>query len=321
MKRTTAMLIMSAITLTFAVSASATSNMVDTKTQSPGFFRFNLGNMKVTALYDGVATLPASFFKGIPPEEVENNWKKTHDYTPKGIEDSVNAYLIETDEKIIMVDAGGSQCFPAMGQLQDNLRQAGYAPSDVDAILITHFHPDHGCGISDAQGNALYNKATVYVEEKEAAYWLSAEQTAAAPQEAQGMFLMQQKAVAPYQASHRLQTFKAGSELFQGVKSIAAYGHTPGHTVYQFDSKDQTAVFWGDLVHSNQMQLNNPKIAFEYDFDQKEAVATREIILAQAAKKQWLIGGAHIPFPGLGYVRTQGTGYEWTSVKYQSALK
>ena len=317
MKHRTTALIMSAIALTFATSASAK----DTATQAPGFFRFNLGNMKITALYDGVATLPASFFKGIRPEEVESNWKMTHDYTPRGIEDSVNAYLVDTGEQLIMVDAGGSQCFPAMGELKDNLRQAGYAPSDVDAILITHFHPDHGCGISDAQGNALYNNATVYVDEKEAAYWLSAEQTAKAPKEAQGMFLMEQKAVAPYQASHRLQTFKAGAELFKGVQAIAAYGHTPGHTVYQFNSNGQTAIFWGDLVHSNQMQLDNPKIAFEYDFDQKQAVTTRESILAQAAKNQWLVGGVHIPFPGLGYVRAVGAGYDWTAVKYQSTLK
>ena len=291
------------------------------KAQAPGFFRFKLGQMNITALYDGVATLPASFFKGIRSEDVENNWKSTHDYTPRGIEDSVNAYLVDTGTQLIMVDAGGSQCFPAMGELKDNLSQAGYAPSDVDAILITHFHPDHGCGISDAQGNALYNNATVYVDEKEAAYWLSAEQTAKAPKEAQGMFLMEQKAVAPYQASQRLKTFKAGAILFPGVKSIAAYGHTPGHTVYQFDSEGQTAVFWGDLVHSHQMQLNNPKIAFEYDIDQKQAIATRESILAQAAKNNWLIGGAHIPFPGLGYVRTMGTSYDWSAVKYQSTVK
>ena len=322
MKHTSIALIMSALAFTFAANASAKSDpVIDTQTQAPGFFRFNLGHMKITALYDGVATLPASFFKGISPTEVENNWKSTHDYTPKGIEDSVNAYLIDTGEQLIMVDAGGSQCFPAMGELKDNLRQAGYAPSDVDAILITHFHPDHGCGISDAQGNALYSKATVYVEEKEAAYWLSAEQTAKAPKEVQGLFLMQQKATAPYQASHRLKTFKAGAELFTGVKSIAAYGHTPGHTVYQFDSNGQTAIFWGDLVHSNRMQLANPKIAFEYDFNQKQAIATRETILAQAAKNQWLVGGAHIPFPGLGYVHAMGNGYDWNAVKYQSTLK
>ena len=327
MKRTTIALMISAIALSnsnHVWAKSTDTSIIETQAiaqQAPGFFRFNLGKMRITALYDGLATLPASFFKGISSTDVESNWKSTHDYTPNGIEDSVNAYLIDTGNNLIMVDAGGSKCFPNMGELKDNLRQTGYAPNDVDAIVITHFHPDHSCGISDAQGQALYSNATIYVNEKEAAYWLNAEQTAKAPKEVQGMFLMQQKAVAPYQANRRFKTFKAGDELFSGVKAIAAYGHTPGHTIYQFNSEGQTAIFWGDLVHSYQMQLNNPKIAFEYDYDQKQAVSTREQVLAQAAKNLWLVGGSHIPFPGLGHVRPASRGYDWTAVKYQSVLK
>ena len=194
---------------------------------------------------------------------------------------------------------------------------------DIDPATgaIARFQVAQTVLFTDAQGQALYSNATIYVNEKEAAYWLNAEQTAKAPKEVQGMFLMQQKAVAPYQANRRFKTFKAGDELFSGVKTIAAYGHTPGHTIYQFNSEGQTAIFWGDLVHSYQMQLNNPKIAFEYDYDQKQAVSTREQVLAQAAKNQWLVGGSHIPFPGLGYVRPASTGYDWTTVKYQSVLK
>lgn len=299
----------------------ASTTATDAKAQVPGFFRFNLGDMRITALYDGVATLPASFFKGVSVEEVETSWKSTHDFTPKGIEDSVNAYVIDTGKQLIMVDAGGSKCFPAMGELTGNLRQAGYAPSDIDAILITHFHPDHGCGVSDENGRAVYGKADIYVDEKEAAFWLSTEQAAKAPKEAQGLFLGIQKAIAPYQSSNHLKTFKAGAPLWDGVQTIAAHGHTPGHTVYQFTSKGQTAIFWGDLVHSTQMQLANPNIAFFYDADPVQAIASRKNILAQAASHQWLVGGAHIAFPGLGYVRDAGAGYDWTAVKYQSALK
>jgi glyoxylase-like metal-dependent hydrolase (beta-lactamase superfamily II) len=296
-------------------------SLIEQATQVPGFFRFKLGQMRITALYDGVATLPANFFKGISAAEVDSHWKKTHDYTPNGIEDSVNAYLIDTGKQLILVDAGGSKCFPGMGDLTSSLRQAGYAPNNIDAIFITHFHPDHGCGVSDENGAALYSNATVYVDEHEAAYWLSPAQTAQAPKAAQGLFLGIQKAIAPYQTAHRLKTFKAGETILGVVKSIAAYGHTPGHTVYQITSNNQTAIFWGDLLHSTQMQLENPNISFEYDNNQKQAAASRKKILAQAAKEQWLVGGAHIAFPGLGYVRRAGNGYEWTAVKYQSALK
>lgn len=47
-----------------------------------------------------------------------------------------SSLLIE-DDKLILVDCG----FGCMLRLEE----AGYSPSDLDAILITHFHTDH-CG-------------------------------------------------------------------------------------------------------------------------------------------------------------------------------
>jgi hypothetical protein len=69
------------------------------------------------------------------------------------------------------------------------------------------------------------------------------------------------------------------------------------------------------------MQLQNPSIAFEYDYNQAQAISTRQSILTQAATNHGLVGAAHIAFPGLGYVGQTETGYDWTAVKYQSTMK
>jgi hypothetical protein len=39
-------------------------------------------------------------------------------------------------------------------------------------------------------------------------------------------------------------------------------------------------------------------------------------VFDDAAKNGWLVGGAHLQFPGLGHLQTQGKGYRWVPVNY-----
>jgi len=39
-------------------------------------------------------------------------------------------------------------------------------------------------------------------------------------------------------------------------------------------------------------------------------------VLARAANEGWWVAGAHLPFPGLGRVRPEATGYAWVPVEY-----
>jgi len=65
------------------------------------------------------------------------------------VETSVNAYLINTGSKLVMVDAGSGSLFgPTLGKLVANLRAAGYQPEQVDEIYITHMH----CGSRGRSG-------------------------------------------------------------------------------------------------------------------------------------------------------------------------
>jgi hypothetical protein len=41
-------------------------------------------------------------------------------------------------------------------------------------------------------------------------------------------------------------------------------------------------------------------------------------VLGDAAQHGYLVGGAHLSFPGLGYVRSANGHYEWVPVPYQT---
>ncbi|AHG22517.1 beta-lactamase [Chania multitudinisentens RB-25] len=309
--------------LAFALACASVAPQVNAadvpaqqQTQVPGYYRMMLGNMEVTALYDGYTKLKTKLFHNISEPDMQKLLARMFVDSSSGIQTAVNAFLVNTGTHLILVDSGTAQCFgPTMGAIQGNLRAAGYQPEQIDTVLLTHLHPDHACGIND-QGKAAFPNATVYVAKAEADYWLNKEVALKAPKEAQPMFKLSQEAVAPYEAQGRLKLYAPGDKLAPGVEVVATPGHTPGHSAYLFSSEGQNLLLWGDIVHSHSLQFAQPEVSLEFDVDSKQAIATRLKVFADAAQKQLWVGGAHLPFPGLGHVRAETVGYAWVPIEY-----
>ena len=300
----------------FTVQASAAPAPAQQQTQAPGFYRMMLGNLEVTALYDGYVNLDAKLFHGVSEPDMQKLFARMFTDSKSGIQTAVNAFLVNTGTHLVLVDAGTAQCFgPTLGAIKSNLRAAGYQPEQVDTILLTHLHPDHACGISD-QGKAAFPNATVYVSKADGDYWLSREIALKAPKDAQPMFKMAQDAVAPYAEQGKLKLYSTGEQLLPGLEVIATPGHTPGHTSYLFSSGGQKLLLWGDIVHSHSLQFAKPEVAVDFDTDSKQAIATRQKVFADAAENKLWVGAAHLPFPGLGHVRVEGKGYAWVPAEY-----
>ena len=61
---------------------------------------------------------------------------------------AVNEWLAYTGDKLVLIDTGTSDLFgPTLGRLAKNLAAAGVEPCAVDAVILTHLHPDHGNGL------------------------------------------------------------------------------------------------------------------------------------------------------------------------------
>ena len=96
------------------------------------------------------------------------------------------------------------------------------------------------------------------------------------------------------QHKDRLHLFEAGDTLEGGVKTIAAYGHTPGHTVFQKDS----ILVIADLIHGAALQLDHPEYCPSYDMDADAARQSRLKILEYAHANNLTMYGMHLPAPG-----------------------
>ncbi len=296
-----------------AAPALAAAPMV--KTPAPGFFRMMLGDFEVTALNDGTLDLPVDkLLTNTTPAAVDKALAEVHLKSP--LETSVNAFLINTGSKLVLVDTGAASLFgPTLGRLLANLKAAGYRPEQVDEVYLTHMHSDHIGGLV-AGGKPVFPNAVVRADKHEADQWLSKANMDKAPAEGRDTYKAAMGSIPPYAAAGKFKTFDGDAELVPGVKAHPAPGHTPGHTVYVVESRGQKLVLIGDLIHVAAVQFPNPSVTMSFDSDSKAAAAARKKEFADAAAAGDMLGGAHLPFPGLGYLRAEGKGYRWIAVNY-----
>ncbi len=287
------------------------------KSQAPGYYRLALGTFEVTALNDGTVDLPVDkLLTGAKPGQVEKALSRAYLKSP--LETSVNAFLVNTGSKLVLIDTGAASLFgPTLGRLMAHLKAAGYQPEQVDEIYITHFHGDHVGGLT-SEGQAAFPNAIVRAEQREADYWLSQERMDQAPAAAKGAFQGAQLSLKPYVEAGRFKPFSGPTELVPGVRAVPTPGHTPGHSVYMIESQGQQMAFWGDLMHVAAVQFPDPSVTVQFDVDSKAAAPQRKKAYAEAAAKGYYVAVAHVSFPGIGKLRADGKGYTWLPANYST---
>ena len=297
-------------------TALAAAPMV--KMQAPGYYRMMLGDFEVTAISDGTVKLPVKdLLTNTTPAKVDAALKRAFITYP--VETSVNAYLINTGSKLVLIDTGAAGLFgPTLGNVLANLQASGYQPDQIDEIYITHMHPDHVGGLMTG-GAIAFPNATLRIDKADVDFWLSEANMKAAPKDSQGFFQGAMASVNPYVAAGKLKTFVGATELVPGVRSQPTHGHTAGHSIYVVESKGEKLVLWGDLMHVAAVQFDNPAVTIKFDSDSKDAAKERKKAYADATKNGYLIGASHIAFPGLGRMRSgAGKGFVWVPVNYSS---
>jgi glyoxylase-like metal-dependent hydrolase (beta-lactamase superfamily II) len=228
-----------------------------------------------------------------------------------------NVLFVHTGQQQIIIDPGlGHDLIPGspyQGVLRDKLLTVGISSAEVDLILLSHADLDHVSGAVDEIGHAVFPNARCALLREEAAFWSSSLERLL-PNDAYDEELRRICHDIPrarlQQLRDKLQIVDSEAEVVPGVRVIAASGHTPGHTAIAISSDDESLLFIGDLVYTPQ-DFENPDWYSIYDFDPKQAIATRQRVFAQAVREHQLLMAYHLPFPGLGYVTQEGSGWRW----------
>ena len=194
-------------------------------------YRLKVGDFEVTALADGYIDLDQSLFASADKSELGKLLESAFRNASAPIRTSVNAFVINTGEQLILVDCGTVLGFsPTLAKLPERLEAEGFKPEQFDAVLLTHMHPDHVGAATNAEGSARFTKAELVVAEAEWKFWSDESIAGKAPKEAKPFFKIATDAGKAYGKSLRL--FGKDGEVVKGIASLAFPGHTPGHTGY-----------------------------------------------------------------------------------------
>jgi glyoxylase-like metal-dependent hydrolase (beta-lactamase superfamily II) len=307
--------VLTALAFSIASPSPAKAAAPQHRDQAPGFYRLQVGDLEVTALWDGTASFDPHWLQG--QTTIDGVVKALHE-GPHLVDVADTGFLVNTGKQLILIDAGSGTWFGggALGRMAGSLRVAGYTPEEVDLVLVTHLHSDHIGGLTTQDGKRVYPNAEVYVAKEDSDFWLSPDMAAKAPKDAQPFFQSAQAIAAPYLKAGKWQTFSGSAPIVEGMHVVPLHGHTPGHTGYKFFSNGQKILFWGDTIHAQRIQLPHPKVTVVFDIDPAAAAATRDRLLPELAREDIVIAGPYMLFPSLGRLHKAGSGYSWAPVSF-----
>lgn len=272
------------------------------------FHRFSVGEIEVTQILDGAIerahdpgfirnasveeTKAALRAAGLPEDKVPNMYTVT---------------VLRLGERLHLFDSGnGLAAGPNVGRLGENMRAAGLDPSRIDAIIVTHFHPDHIFGLMTKENAQVYADKEIIVPEAEYAFWTDPGVTAKLPEARQGLA---RRIQATFTGWKNIRRHSGEAEVVPGIRAVSTPGHTPGHTSYHVSSGNQQLMVLGDLTNIPALNLRNPGWHLAFDHDAQLAEATRRRMFDRIAADRITVTGYHWGMPGAGRVEKDGSGY------------
>ncbi len=279
-------------------------------------FSFEIGNFECIAVSDGTFDYPDhSFFVNASKERLEQVLRE-HNIQPGVITAPWTCLLINTGQYRVLVDTGGGAgTVPSAGKLLRNLQAEGIEPMDIDTVILTHGHPDHIGGNTDAKGKPAFPNARYVMWKDEWEFWTSEPDLAQLEVEenVKQLFLMlARKNLPPIQG--QLDLVDREKEIIPGIQAIAAPGHTPGHMALTISSGSKKLLYISDAV-LHPIHLEQPDWYPVFDFVPEQAMTTKRQLLDQAVAEKILVIACHFPFPGLGHVIQKGKGWQWQPIK------
>jgi len=223
--------------------------------------QLQVGRATLTWLNGGVNFLDGGAMFGVVPKVL---WRKRYpnDDASNLIELRTDPILLQLDQKNFLIDAGmgndklTDKQIRNFGVLEQSsieycLKKLNLTLHDIDAVLMTHLHFDHACGLTKKNKEGkfipvfadtpIYTSAVEWHEMKNPnirsinTYWKMNWE--------------------PIQ--EQVRTFEDEIEIADGLRMIHTGGHSDGHAILVFEDGDDCFIHMADLMptHGHQNKL------------------------------------------------------------------
>jgi len=293
--------------------------------QAPGWYRYKVGSIEVTAVTDGARANPLTdtFIRNVKKDDINKALEAMYlekdkivvPYTP---------VAVNTGSKLVVIDVGlgpalYEQSKGAVGQFHTNLVAAGIDRNAVDTVVISHFHGDHINGLLTADNKPAFPNAEVLVPAGEWKFWNDEGEASKAAGNAivDGNFKNVRRVFGAL--GNKVTPYESGKEVAPGITSLATYGHTPGHVSHIVASGNAKVMVQADVTNVP-LFVQNPGWYIQFDMDGPAAEQTRRKFYDMLAAEKMMIQGFHYPFPSLGYIEKAGSAYRVVPVPWNPTI-
>ena len=302
LSRRHAMMTAAALPLAAMLPRGANASAAMLGSAGAGFNRFRLGSFEVTTLLAGssIAENPNQMFGlNVSPEEFAA--AAAANFIPVDRAQFVfSPTVVNIGAELVLFDTGLNP-----EGITAALAAAGYAPDQVDVVVLTHMHGDHIGGLAGEAGPTFAN-ARIVTGAVEHNHWMGAGN--------EGF----DRLVRPL--NDKITFVDDGGSVASGITAMAAFGHSPGHMGYVIESGGARVVITADTANHFVWSLGYPDWEVKFDMDKAAAAVARRQVFGMLAADRVPFIGYHMPFPSLGFVEALGQGFRYVPATYQMAL-
>ncbi|HZW02198.1 MAG TPA: MBL fold metallo-hydrolase [Candidatus Deferrimicrobium sp.] len=217
---------------------------------------------------------------------------------------ALNCLLVETPSGRVLVETGIGERMDAhrrasrgvRGQsILPSLRAAGFDPSSIDYVALSHLHFDHAGGLLTSDGGPAFPGARIVAQVDEWTFALDQNARLAASYEQDELRIAEPWA--------RPGSAEGDAEIIPGVQVRRTSGHSGGHQAIIVRGRDRTVAFIGDLFM--RPWSANPKWVTAFDDFPLTSVAVKTKLFAEAAEEGWTIVLSHEPRRPVGRLKAE----------------